>query len=204
MRAVTSHGVGMTLFTFTPLQSAKLRYYWYFTLGDPLCAGCPAICQRTYLITAHSWDSQRISPKAAPLRCLVSRGPHASRMLAAPSPPHFSDQLPHPPLRRPVGGRLRPLCGPRAALWPLRAVESVLAGMADETAADEVRLARSQPTTRPIPTCTPAERRLGALQRRAEQPRTPSCGGRTHAAGGYTARGAAALGRERGWKISIP
>ena len=29
MRAVTSHGVGMTLFTFTPLQSAKLRYYWY-------------------------------------------------------------------------------------------------------------------------------------------------------------------------------
>ena len=49
--------------------------------------------------------------------------------------------------------------------------------MADETAADEVRLARSQPTTRPIPTCTPAERRLGALQRRAEQPRTPSCGG---------------------------
>ena len=30
MRAVTSHGAGMTLFTFTPLQSAKLRYYWYF------------------------------------------------------------------------------------------------------------------------------------------------------------------------------
>jgi len=91
-------------------------------------------------------------------------------MLAAPSPPHFSDQPPHPPLRRPVGGRLRPLCGPRAALRPLRAVESSLAGMADETAADQARLTRSQPTTRPSPTCTPAERRLGAMQRRAEQP----------------------------------
>ena len=33
MRAVTSHGVGMTLFTFTPLQSAKLRYYWYVVLA---------------------------------------------------------------------------------------------------------------------------------------------------------------------------
>ena len=36
MRAVTSHGVGMTLFTFTPLQSAKLRYYsgvFYFCLA---------------------------------------------------------------------------------------------------------------------------------------------------------------------------
>ncbi|EOD08317.1 hypothetical protein EMIHUDRAFT_217429 [Emiliania huxleyi CCMP1516] len=42
--------------------------------------------------------------------------------------------------------------------------------MADETAADQARLTRSQPTTRPSPTCTPAERRLGAMQRRAEQP----------------------------------
>ena len=37
MRAVTSHGVGMTLFTFTPLQSAKLRYSTGRTLtcSDP-------------------------------------------------------------------------------------------------------------------------------------------------------------------------
>ena len=50
--------------------------------------------------------SQRISPKVAPLRCLVSRGPHAPQTRRGLRLPHPSGRLPHPPLRRPVGGRL--------------------------------------------------------------------------------------------------